>query len=100
MCVGAKSKYPRDQAARVGVGGQKDLVSPARSLARLLAIKRVGIGVTDLAVATKVTFDLPGDPPGDQHLGNAPLLTQLPVGAVGIGTRVEVSRPTEIVLGL
>ena len=51
-------------------------------------------------VAAEVAFDLPGDPLGDEYLGHAPLLAELPVGAVGVGARVEVRRPAEVVLGL
>ena len=47
-----------------------------------------------------MAFDLPGDPLGDQHFGHAPLLAELPVGAVGVGARVEVRRAAEVVLGL
>src|SRR5271169_7009202 len=56
--VRAETEHPRDHAAWARVAGQEDPVS----LGRLLAADRLRIGLTDLAVATEVAFDLPGDP--------------------------------------
>ena len=47
-----------------------------------------------------MTFDLPGDPLAHEHARDAPLVPELPVGAVGVRARVEVGGPVEVVLGL
>ena len=47
-----------------------------------------------------MAFDLPGDPLGDEHLGDTALVAELPVGAACVAARVEVGGPVEVVLGL
>ncbi len=47
-----------------------------------------------------MAFDLPGDPRGDEHLGDVERLAELPVGAARVGARVEVLGAAEVVLGL
>jgi hypothetical protein len=84
--VSAQAKHPGDDAAWTRVAGEKD---PAAL-----------VGLADLPVAAEVPLDLPRDPLGDQDLGHALLLAELPVGAVGVRPWIEVGRPAEVVLGL
>ena len=88
--VVAEPEHPGDQLARVRVLGDEQTV------ARLGLIARAA----DLAVAAEVALDLPRDPLADPDLGRADRLAELPVDAVGVGARIEVRGPLEVVLGL
>jgi hypothetical protein len=83
----AEAEYPRDQLTRVGVGGEEDRTG-------------VGLGGSDLAIATEVALDLPGDPLRHPHLGAPDGVAELPVDAVCVAARIEVVGALEVMLGL
>ena len=90
--MGAEAEHPRDDAARARIGGHEDPAS-------VLGLDRVR-RVANLPVAAEVALDLPCDPLGDEYLGHPLLIAELPVRAVGVGARIEVRGPAEVVLGL
>ena len=47
-----------------------------------------------------MALNLPGEPLRYEDLGDALLLAKLPVGALGVGARIEVVGALEVVLGL
>jgi len=55
---------------------------------------------TSATSSAEVALDLPGDALGDPDLGLAGGLAELPVGARGVGARVEIGGALEVVLGL
>jgi hypothetical protein len=83
----AQAQHPRDEHPRRRVVGDEDDL-----LAALLA--------PDLAEAAEVALDQPRDPLRDPDLRGALRLAELPVGARGVGARVEVGGAAEVVLGL
>ena len=64
------------------------------------AARRRRLGGLDRPEAPEVALDLPGDAVGDPDLGGADRVAVLPLGAVGVGARVDVGRAAEVVLGL
>ena len=47
-----------------------------------------------------MTLDLPRDPPAHPDFGGSHRIAELPLDAIGVGARVEVVGPLEVVLGL
>jgi hypothetical protein len=98
--VRAQAEHPRDDPAGTRVPGQQYTILTVRLdrvdilvevLLDIIIIFLAGVDRlardTDPPVAAEVALDLPGDPLGDQYLRHAPLLAQLPVGAVGVRAR-------------
>ena len=78
-------RRPRGHLARAGVERRE---------------QHAALGRRDLAVAAEVALDQPGDAVADPDLRLARGLAVLPLGAVGVGARVEAGGPLEVVLGL